>query len=135
MAYQVSVLFKHIKKALENMNIWVSNHLMKRQKDWEKAFTTNHMSIAQYTNGCPVKQANKQDRKVLGIQGGFVTDFTESRTSYGTLEQGAFSRECLSCTVLTFLANYEYLCPALGFALPVQMSFSSCLFHNHIVVH
>ena len=93
------------------------------------------MSIAQYTNGYPVKQANEQDREVLGIQGGFVTDFMESWISYGNLEPGAFSREHLSCTVLTFLANCEYLCPALGFALPVQASFSSCLFRNHIAVH
>lgn len=82
------------------------------------------MSIARYTNGCPVKQANEQDREVLGIWGGFLTDFMESWIPCGNLEPGGFCCECLSCTVLTFLANCEYLCPALGFALPVQMSFS-----------
>lgn len=40
------------------------------------------MSMAQYTNGSPVKQANEQDREVLGIQVGFVTGFMESRVSY-----------------------------------------------------
>lgn len=80
---------------------------MKRQKDEEKAFSSNHMSMAQYTNGSPVKQANEQDREVLGIQVGFVTGFVESRISYWNLEPGACSQECLSCTVFTFLADCD----------------------------
>jgi len=43
------------------------------------------MSIARYTGGCPVRQANEQDREVLGILGGFVADFMESWISYGNL--------------------------------------------------
>lgn len=51
----------------------------------------------------------------------------ESRESFSLILWKSGAR-CFQSwvTVLTFLANLEYLCPALGFVLPVQMSFSSC---------
>lgn len=41
---------------------------------------------------------------------------------------------CAGLPVLTFLTNYMDCCPAPGIAFPVQTSFSSCLFCNHIAV-